>query len=744
MEAQWGFISRVTIFAAAILLIPLSACLAQASAVTVTALAISPSDSVSTGTVVTLTATVTSGGNVVSPGLVIFCNAVEAHCNDLAILGQAQLTSAGVATLRLRLGVGSHSIKAIFEGTPRSATPLGGSTSSTENLTVTGTAATTTAIGNSGAAGNYTFTGTINTYGRSIPGGTLSFLDTNHGSSSIGSTSLDWGTASFGFIQSNPFTPVIPYYAGAVDLNNDGKPDLVTLNHSQDTPVSVLLGNGDGTFVTKSLPLPLQDYFFSFTTSDFNSDGIPDLAVTDYQEGITILLGNGDGTFSEKSRTDVSYGWPVVADFNGDGIPDLAGEYTFSQQGSVEIMLGNGDGTFTSQSPFTPDGMEPSQLVVADFNGDGIPDLASTDQYLGDVSILLGEGDGTFASPLAAGCGCGAGWMTAGDFNGDGIPDVAVLTDTSDGAKLVILLGNGNGTFKILPANYIGTRGTFVVGDINGDGIEDLAVDGAAPEILLGNGDGTFPTVVPLNLPVSAESLVAADFNGDGVTDLVAAYGYQESVTMLLGGFTTTGSINGVSLVGEGDHNIVAAYSGDLNYSSSQSLPVVVNNMTAPPIFTPPPGTYQYTQYVTLSDPTPATVIYYTLDGTAPTAASAKYTTPIQVTWQTPIHAIAISPILGTSAVAGGTYLIDRQLQPPIFNPVSGTYGDPFTFTLTPNPTYCSPGACELYYTVDGEGFKKYTGPVTITKFGTTTVKAIATEWHYTTSNPANVIYEVK
>jgi hypothetical protein len=744
MNAHRRLISCVSGFASTILLFLPLACPGQALVATSTVLAISPSGSVGVGNVVTLTASVTSGGTAVSPGLVVFCNALAAPCNDLAVLGQAQLTGAGVATLRLRLGIGSHSIKAVFQGTPHGVTPAEGSTSPTEVLTVTGTPATTATIAGSGVEGDFSFTGTINAYGRFVPHGNLSFLDTNHGDLSIGSPSLDWGTAPFGFILSTPSTTVVPFYADAVDLNNDGKPDLVTLNRSGGVAMSVLLGNGDGAFVTEpSLPLLPTDQIVNFTTADFNSDGIPDLAVDVYDYRIKILLGNGDGTFSYKSNTDWSLGQPVVADFNGDGIPDLAAENTFSDQGTVEIMLGNGDGTFTALYPLTPDGMVPEQLLVADFNGDGIPDLASMDEYLG-LSILLGNGDGTFAAPLPSGCACG-GWMGVGDFNGDGKADIAVVTDTYYGFKLSILIGNGNGTFTILPSTYTATNGTFVVGDFNGDGIEDLAFDGTSPEVRVGKGDGTFPTVVPISGAYGpSESIAAADFNGDGVTDLVSADGYEPWAILLLGGFTATASINGVSFTGEGEHDVVSSYSGDTNYSPSQSSPIAINNVTAPPTLSPPPAIYKFTQSVALSDSTPGSVIYYTLDGKTPTAASPRYTTPIVVSWQTTINAIAISPALGTSAAAGGTYFIDRLLQPPIFSLPSGTYGEPLTFRLTPDPTYCSPGACQIYYTIDGQGFKEYTGPVTITKFGTTPVKAITTEWHYSTSNPANVVYEVK
>jgi hypothetical protein len=116
------------------------------------------------------------------------------------------------------------------------------------------------------------------------------------------------------------------------------------------------------------------------------------------------------------------------------------------------------------------------------------------------------------------------------------------------------------------------------------------------------------------------------------------------------------------------------------------------------------------------------------------------------VTWQDTIKAIAIVSS-GSSVDASATYTIERPLAPPAFTSPSGTYSAPFTLTLTPDPTYCQPGGCEIYYTIngdDGEGYMKYAGPVTITKVGTAGVKAFEKAFHYTTSTPVTVIYQIQ
>src|SRR5262249_2645874 len=112
-------------------------------------------------------------------------------------------------------------------------------------------------------------------------------------------------------------------------------------------------------------------------TADFNGDGIPDLVTANLNsQNVSVLLGNGDGSF----RPAVNYGslsiFPMsvaVGDFNGDGTPDLA--VTISERQKVVLLLGDGDGTFQAPRD-VPTGRFPGPLVVGDFNGDGIPDLA--------------------------------------------------------------------------------------------------------------------------------------------------------------------------------------------------------------------------------------------------------------------------------------------------------------------------------------------------------------------------------
>jgi hypothetical protein len=336
------------------------------------------------------------------------------------------------------------------------------------------------------------------------------------------------------------------------DFNTDGVPDLAVANRSSNN-VTVWL---------RSLFAPSSSAAFAVGTSpaaiaigDFNRDGAQDLAVANSGDNnITLLLGDGKGAFAPAPGGPVPVGKGpdslAVADFNRDGIPDLA--VANAGSANVTVLLGDGSGGFhpASGNPLnigTNAGSISVAVAAADFNGDGRPDLAVTNVFFaGDgsnavrvqVIVLLGDGSGGFSAsgnPLSV--GGSLGWFTVADFNGDGKPDLAI----AGGQAVTILLGNGSGGF--IPAAgspvAVASAANVTATDLNGDGIQDLAVDISSSSftgvtVLLGNGSGGFTASGnPFTAGSGPGPIAVADFNRDGKPDLAVVSEFSNNVSLL-------------------------------------------------------------------------------------------------------------------------------------------------------------------------------------------------------------------
>jgi hypothetical protein len=329
------------------------------------------------------------------------------------------------------------------------------------------------------------------------------------------------------------------------DFNGDGIPDLATANVNGNQ-LPILLGNGSGGFnPAPGSPIAINRPYF-VAAADFNGDGKKDLAVANNQSAagtVTVLLGNGSGGFSPavvgNGDSLVSV---AVGDFNADGHLDIAATNNVTS-GAVTVLLGNGNGGFSPapDSPF-PAGNGPRSVVVADFNGDGKEDLADTNFGSNDVKILLGDGAGGFSpapgSPISI--GSEPDYLATGDFNGDGKPDLAIPDTGSN--DVTILLGNGDGTLSPAPGSPIEVGSNpsgAAVGDFDGDGKPDLAVTDYGSNdvaVLLGSGTGEFSPAA--GSPVAAGNtpyfVAAGDLNGDGQPDLAVANYVGNNVAIYL------------------------------------------------------------------------------------------------------------------------------------------------------------------------------------------------------------------
>jgi hypothetical protein len=553
-----------------------------------------PATTVASGNVVILTATVNAGPTAITVGQVNFCDATAPLCTDVHLVGTAQLTKAGSATLKFKPGVGSHSYNAIFHGT----SSIAASTSSTATLLVTGAAPTTTSIASSGSSGNYQLTAKMAGIGSTVPSGTVSFLDTSNNNSVLGTAMLGNGVSGLNFVTSwngPPRQVGLATNPLVGDFNGDGNLDLIesggtSAGDTYVTLIFVLLGNGDGTFSYSPIDSGGQ---VALAGGDFNGDGILDLLVTSgnsQSDTVTVWLGNGDGTFTPTGM-NASIGpsgsnpWSgAVGDFNGDGILDAAilVNAPGGTSSSLTVLLGNGNGAFTPAATSTQFANFSRSVTIGDFNGDGILDIAVISKS-NAISTFLGNGDGTF-SPVVVSTLTGSYpyQIVTGDFNQDGKLDLlvanGVLGNTGLGNSFSVLLGNGDGTFTLSGSslNIPIMPECIAVGDFNGDGKADVFVVAqmGLVYVLEGNGDGTFAIIAnPAPQEMSAEDVLAAgDFNGDGASDVAVVYLGGEVTVQLSTNQRATAMATGVSVpVATGTHQAIASYAGDNNYKASTS-----------------------------------------------------------------------------------------------------------------------------------------------------------------------------
>jgi len=292
------------------------------------------------------------------------------------------------------------------------------------------------------------------------------------------------------------------------------------------------------------------DYVNGLSLADVNGDGIPDITLN-FSDGLLYgALGTSDGKFAAPRivASQVMEYFPdywaqdwALTDVNGDGFPDMVARNFFD----VAVWLGKGDGTFADPKEFNTNEFDGyvNSMAVADFDGDGKADIASTIWDGNAACIFKGFGDGTFAAPKSVGAPNGSPTTQNGvrsvvaDLNGDGLSDIVVTNLNLGGLATAISDGKGHftwnsqalsrnpGGFYYLEADFGGA------GDFNQDGRADMLLQGSvtggfAFGVASSNGDGTFADPIIFNrpMPEAARSTILADVNHDGKLDIVNTY----------------------------------------------------------------------------------------------------------------------------------------------------------------------------------------------------------------------------
>jgi hypothetical protein len=365
------------------------------------------------------------------------------------------------------------------------------------------------------------------------------------------------------------------------DLNGDGKLDLVVAENCSEstcttTPgISILLGNGDGTFATPVSQATSGLYASpsSVLIADLNGDGYPDIAVGNSCASIgcatgsvDIFFNNGDGTFpSSPSLTILSSGMYLNAiaagDVTGDGIPDLVLVNGCTDStcvaSSVDVVPGTGAGVFGTATTYPTTGVESVAVALADLNGDGAKDIVVANSG-GSATVFLSNGSGGFgaASTINA-SGTNTSGVAIGDVNGDGKLDLALVNACGDSispcdtsGSVDVFLGQAGGTFAS-PTTYASAGNgsdAIALADFIHSGALDIVLSDAnsgTVSLLLGDGNGKFEAAVSYPANTVPAGLAVGDFNGDGRPDLaVAQYDNAGVVAVLLNdsqpGSTTT------------------------------------------------------------------------------------------------------------------------------------------------------------------------------------------------------------
>jgi hypothetical protein len=557
------------------------------------------------------------------------------------------------------------------------------------------------------------------------------------------------------------------------DFNGDGNLDLALGNSA--VTISLLLGNGDGTFTPASTLPPSSAGASGLLVADLNHDGKLDLVAVNFltYNTISVFLGDGTGAFTPvvNPTTIPLTNSFALADFNGDGNLDLV--TSSGTGGTVSIMLGNGDGTFAPPTTTQFFGPPMGTIAIADFNGDGYPDVVTATQsqalpgtpldsstafggsaYTPGFAYLQGNGNGTFQTPVIT-MGTGSIPPIAADFDGDGRADLVGYNPTTPdnpATTVSIYLARHSTTATVVVPNIslVGLRDHILQATYAGDG--NFSADQSSPS----SGTGTTGQTVATTLLLPSHRGPQSPSGQPVVlTATLSPYSAQNLTTngeIISFGSLGTGILsNGVatlstsSLPVANNYAFTANYPGDSNFAPSTSPSVPYHVYVAVPTVTwNPPSVLLYTgqpigsAILNATSPTPGFFEYTETPGggvavgigASTILPAGSYTltatlTPTNLNYYTFGQAnapLVVTPAPLTLSPVNATRVYG-QPNPPFSPTVSGSLnGDYVTATGSTPATITSPaGTYPITYTVAGINIANYTaspttGTLTITR----------------------------